>query len=279
MRIWEILAFCKKSCGFEKSLLFAKNHADLRNPCVSQKNRQTMESLRASKSPHLLKNQRFEEKHTAWRKTRGTGEAGGRLLFRLGGISSCWLPPGLAEEWRALVQILVDVMNLSCSPQVRRWLRLPCFYVRPFPVLYRLLVPARHANEWPKSTRKPKSQAAAWNFTNSCQITKILSQLKSVLSLSRKIVHDYCCCPVSAVILKTSKLEAILKIWRGCWKLSQWGRGVGGTSCGRLSSCAGCGSASSLRLHAWWHHSLLLFQCLFLPFHLSLYRGKLGGSR
>ncbi len=69
-------------------------------------------------------------------------------------------------------------MNLKCSPQVRRRLRLPCFYGRPFPVVYRLLVPARHAKKWPNSTRKPKSQAAAWNFTNSCQITKINSAQK-----------------------------------------------------------------------------------------------------
>ncbi len=57
-----------------------------------------------------------------------------------------------------------------------------------------------------------KSQASAWNSTNSCQITKFLTRLISVLSLSRKNVHDHYCCPISAVILTTSKLEAILKI-------------------------------------------------------------------
>ncbi len=76
------------------------------------------------------------------------------LLFRLGGISSCWLLPGLADEH---IQILVDVMNLACSLQVMRRLRLPCFYGRPFPVLYRLFVPARHAKKWLKSTRQRKS--------------------------------------------------------------------------------------------------------------------------
>jgi hypothetical protein len=35
-------------------------------------------------------------------------------------------------------------------------LRLPCFYGRPSPVLYRLFVPARHAKKWLKSTRQPK---------------------------------------------------------------------------------------------------------------------------
>ncbi len=161
-------------------------------------------------------------------------------------------------------------MYLSCSPQVRRWLRLPCFYGR---TLSRT-IPARYA----KIHAASKIQAAAWNFTNSCQITKILTRLLSVLSLSRKFVHDHCCCTESAVKVSTSKLEAILKIWRGCWKLSQWGRGVWGAPCGYLTACAGWRSACSLGLHVWWHHFLLSFQCLFLPFHLSLYRCKLGGS-
>ncbi len=75
------------------------------------------------------------------------------LLFRLGGISSCWLLPSLTDEH---VLFLVDVMNLACSLQVRRRLRLPCFYGRPSPVLYRLSVPARHAKKWLKSTWQPK---------------------------------------------------------------------------------------------------------------------------
>ncbi len=77
------------------------------------------------------------------------------LLFRLGGISNCWLLPGLADE-HVLFLFLVDVINLACSLQVERRLRLPCFYGQPSPVLYRLLVPARHAKKWLKSTRQPK---------------------------------------------------------------------------------------------------------------------------
>ncbi len=46
-----------------------------------------------------------------------------------------------------------------------------------------------------------KNQASAWNSTNSCQITKFLTRLIIVLSLSRKNVHDHCWCPTSAVIL------------------------------------------------------------------------------
>ncbi len=65
----------------------------------------------------------------------------------------------------------------------------------------------------PKFMRKSKFQAATWIFTNSCEISKILTWLLSVLSLSRKFVCDHCCCPISAIILTTSKLEAILQ---GC---------------------------------------------------------------
>ncbi len=75
------------------------------------------------------------------------------LLFRLREISNCWLLPGLADEH---VLFLVDVMNLACSLQVKRRLRLPCFYGRPSPVLFRLFVPARHAKKWLKSMQQPK---------------------------------------------------------------------------------------------------------------------------
>ncbi len=81
-----------------------------------------------------------------------------------------------------------------------------------------------------------KSQASAWTSANFCQITKFLTRLITVLSLSQKIVHNHCCCPISAIILMTSKLEVILKIYRGSNKLSNWvglcggGRSPSGTS-------------------------------------------------
>jgi hypothetical protein len=85
-RIWKILALFRKSGGFEKYWRYYKNQADLQNVGATQKNRRTIESWRALKSPRLVKNQRD------WKILAA------RLLFRLGGISSCWLPPGLAEE-------------------------------------------------------------------------------------------------------------------------------------------------------------------------------------
>jgi hypothetical protein len=118
---------------------------------------------------------------------------------------------------------------------VRRRLRLPCFYGRPSPVLYRLSVPARHAKKWLKSTRQPKVWLPPGIPLISVKSQQFLTRLISVLSLSRKNVHDHCCCPISAIILTTFKLEAILEIYRGSLKTVQRGRimcggGLPGTS-------------------------------------------------
>jgi hypothetical protein len=71
------LALFRKSGGFEKYWRFYKNQADLENVGALQKKKRTIESWRALKSPRLVKNQRN------WKKLAA------RLLFRLGGISSC----------------------------------------------------------------------------------------------------------------------------------------------------------------------------------------------
>ncbi len=142
--------------------------------------------------------------------------------------------------------------------------------------------------DMPKHTQKSKLLAAAHIFTNSCENSKILSQLLSVLALSRKLLHDHCCCPISAIILTASKLEAILNFWRGYRKNvpNDMGGGGGerglrgeGGPCERSSACAGHESASSLRLYSWWHHSCYQSIVSFLLLHLSLYRSRLGGSR
>ncbi len=85
-RIYKILALFRKIGGFEKSWCFTEKQANLQNLGGFQKNWRTIESWRALKSPRLVKN------HRDWKKLVAC------LLFRLGGISSCWLPPGLAEE-------------------------------------------------------------------------------------------------------------------------------------------------------------------------------------
>jgi hypothetical protein len=71
------LALLQKSGGFEKYWGFPEKQADLQNVGAMQKNRRTIESWRALKSPRLEKNQRD------WKILAA------RLLFRLGGISSC----------------------------------------------------------------------------------------------------------------------------------------------------------------------------------------------
>jgi hypothetical protein len=75
------------------------------------------------------------------------------LLFRLGGISNCWLLPGLADEH---VLFLVDVMNLHVVSKWEEGSGCPAFMGGPSPVLYRLFVPARHAKKWLNSTRQQK---------------------------------------------------------------------------------------------------------------------------
>ncbi len=184
---WEIPAFTKNQADWE-ILAFTKNQADDRILAG-------VEIPAPGEKPAFVEKLAKLEKHAAC------------LLFRLGGISSCWLLPGLADEH---VQILVDVMNLACSLQVRRKLRLPRFYGRPSPVLYRLFVPARHAKKCLKSTRQPK--------------IGLLPGILPVLS-NHKI-------PNSAYM----------------------GRIIGGgVSLSYLSTRAGCRSAGSLGLHAWWH--------------------------
>ncbi len=111
---------------------------------------------------------------------------------------------------------------------MRRRLRLPCFYGRPSPYPVPTVCTGPPCQEVAQIHAATKSLAFAWNSTDFCQITKFLTRLISVLSLSRKNVHNHCCCPISAIILTTSKLEAILKIYRGSSKLSKWGRAWGG---------------------------------------------------
>ncbi len=93
------------------------------------------------------------------------------------------------------------------------------------PVLYRLVVPARPV----KISAGVQIHAAAQIFTISCENSKVLSRLLSVLSLHRKFVYDHCCCPNSATILTVSEMEAILDFGRGCQDLFiiLWGS-VGG---------------------------------------------------
>jgi hypothetical protein len=121
---WEILALTKNQADWE-ILAFAEKQADW-EILAPTKNQAEDRILGGVEIPAPGEKPASEEKPAELEKQAAC------LLFRLGGISSCWLLLGLADEQ---VQILVDVMNLACSLQVRRRLRLPCFYGQPFPVL------------------------------------------------------------------------------------------------------------------------------------------------
>jgi hypothetical protein len=119
-------------------------------------------------------------------------------------------------------------MNLACSPQVKTRLRLPCFYGRTLSRTVPAICAGRPCQEMAQIHMATKSQASAWNPTNSCQITKFLTRHTSVLSLSRKFVNNHRCCPIPAAILVASQLEAVLYFCRSSLRLDPWGRGVGG---------------------------------------------------
>ncbi len=90
------------------------------------------------------------------------------LLFRLGGISNCWLLPGPADEHAIL---LVDVTNLACSLQVRNGLLVPSFYGRTLSRTVPAVCTGTPCQEMAQIHAATKSLASAWNSTNFFQIT------------------------------------------------------------------------------------------------------------
>ena len=132
--------------------------------------------------------------------------------------------------------------------------------------------------DMPKYTRKSKFLADAHIFTNSCENSKILSRLLSVLSLSWKFVYDHYCCPISAIILTTPKLEAILDFWRGCWKTFPNEMGGGPLVSASLPARAVRAQIAS-GYTAGDTISCYQSSVSFLLFQHSLYRSGLGGSR
>jgi hypothetical protein len=223
-RIWEILAF-------------AKNQADLRNPCVYRKSnrfekslrlqkiRRTIESSRALKSPCLVKNQRLK-KNPRLKKNRQDWKSR-RPAYCLGSAESpaadfflVWMMSSRSDPFRCDESRMQSPNEEKAQAALLLWAALS----RTVPAV----CTGPPCQEMAQIHAATKNQVSAWNSTNSCQITKFLTRLLSVLSLSRKNVHDHSCCPISAVILTTSKLEAILKILRGSWKTAQESRIIGG---------------------------------------------------
>jgi hypothetical protein len=76
-----------------------------------------------------------------------------------------------------------------------------------------------------------KNQGSAWNSTNFSQVTAVSISAYRCPINELKNVNNHCCCPISAIILTTSKLE----ICRFSRKLSKRGKGIWGGGGGKLS--------------------------------------------
>ncbi len=199
------------------------------------KTRRMVKTLRLSKSLHLAKSLRlskslclvkYQHLWKCWRSRKVGSPLKNSLLFRLRRILNCWLLPGPADE---LVLLLVDVLNLEHV--VSKWgmvPQCPAFMGELSPVLYRLLVQAHHAQKWSKSMRQPKIRHPHEIPLISVKSQQSLTLITGVLSLNRKNGNNHCCCPISAFILTTSELEAILEICCCSLKLSKRGKSKGG---------------------------------------------------
>ena len=112
-----------------------------------EKIRQTIESLRALKSPRLVKNRRLKKNPRDWKSRRPA--------YCLGSVESLaadfllvWLMSSRSDPRRCDESCMQSPSEEKAQAALLLW--------RPFPVLYRLLVPARHAKKWPKSMRQPQ---------------------------------------------------------------------------------------------------------------------------
>ncbi len=101
------------------------------------------------------------------------------------------------------------------------------------PVLYQLFVTGPPWSKWSNLWRRPNTWRPPEISLFSAKPQQSLSLLIGVLSKNRKKTNGHCCCPISTVILTTSKLEAILEICRCSLKLVKsivclgWGGGGG----------------------------------------------------
>jgi hypothetical protein len=137
----------------------------LRNPCVYRKHggfekslglqkiRRTIESLQALKSPRLVKNLRLKKNprlrknQRDWKSRRpayclGSAEPPAADFFLV------WLMSSRSDPSRC------DESHMQCPSEEKAQAALLLW--GPFPVLYRLFVPAHHAKKWSKSTRQTK---------------------------------------------------------------------------------------------------------------------------
>ncbi len=135
--------------------------------------RRMVKSLLALKSPRLAKYPRLWKYWWIWKSKWPA------YCLGSGRISNCWLLPGAADEH---VLLLINVMNLACSLQVRGELLPPCFYGWTLSCT----VPARHAKKWSKFTWQPEIRRPPGIPLIPVKTQQSLTLLKSVLSLNKK---------------------------------------------------------------------------------------------
>ncbi len=104
----------------------------------------------------------------------------------------------------------------------------PAFMGGLSPVPYRLLVPDRHAQKWLNLWPRPNLWRPPEISLISVKPQQSLTLLIGALLKSRKNTTNHCCCPISAVILTTSELEAKLENQRLGSVLYARGRERGG---------------------------------------------------
>ncbi len=146
----------------------------MRNPCVYRKERRTIESLRALKSPRLVKNPRLKKNRRNWKSRQpayclGSAESPAADFFLV------WLMSSRSDPRRCDESRVQSPSEEKAQAALLLWEALS------------RIVPAActgpPCQEMAQIHAATKSHASAWNSTNSCQITKFLARLISVLSL------------------------------------------------------------------------------------------------
>ncbi len=155
-----------------------------------QKNRRTIESLRALKSLRLIKNLLLKKNQRDW-KSRWPAYCLGSAESPAADFLLLWLKSSRSDPRRCDESRMQSPSEEMAQAALLLWAALSC----TLPAV----CTGPPCQEMAKIHAATISQTSAWNSTNSCQITKILTRLLSVLSLSRKIVHDHCCFPISAI--------------------------------------------------------------------------------
>jgi hypothetical protein len=141
-----------------------------------------VKSLRALKSPRLVKYPRLWKFWRDWKSKRPA------CCLDSGRISYCWLLPGPADEQ---VLLLVDVMNLACSLQVRGELQPPCYYGWTLSCTVPAACTGPPWQEMVQIHVATKNPGPPEIPLISVKTQQSLTLLISVLSLNRKIVDNH----------------------------------------------------------------------------------------